>query len=113
MKTSSKKNKGRLFQQWVRDLILKTFPILLPEDVRSTSMGASGEDVLLSPRARDLFPYQLECKSHKSFAVYKIIEQAKAHGKHEPLVFLKANNKKPIVIVDAEHFMELVGYAGI
>ena len=51
---SSSKAKGRLGQQEVRDKILKTFPELEPDDVRSTAMGQSGEDIQLSPRARKL-----------------------------------------------------------
>ena len=81
MKTASAKNKGRLLQQWVRDQILSRFPSLTIDDVRSTSMGAGGEDIQLSKAARDLFPYTVECKSNARIAVYKFYEQAQAHGK--------------------------------
>lgn len=105
MKTQSKKQKGRILQQWVRDYILKSFPILEPDDVKSTSMGAGGEDVLLSPAARRYFPYSVECKSLASIAVYKYYEQCKANaGEYEPLVVIKANRKKPLVLLDAEYF---------
>ena len=107
MKTSSAKAKGRKFQQWVRDEILKRFPTMRAEDVRSTSMGAGGEDIQLSPFARDLLPIQVECKSHKDFAVYRVLDQATEHGNYEPVVFLKANNRKPIAIVDAEVFLDM------
>ena len=49
MKTSSAKAKGRRLQQKVRDLLLETFTELEPDDIRSTSMGVSGEDLQLSP----------------------------------------------------------------
>ena len=62
IKPSSSKAKGRRLQQAVRDGILEAFPALEPDDVKSTSMGAGGEDVQLSPAARKLFPYQIECK---------------------------------------------------
>jgi len=107
MKTQSKKAKGRNLQKYVRDLILKTFPKLEPDDVKSTSMGAGGEDVQLSPAARKLFPYSVECKSLKAIAVYKYYEQAQANaGKYEPLVVIKANHKKPLVLLDAEYFFK-------
>lgn len=96
------KNKGRLFQQWVRNKLLEVFTTLRPDDVKSTSMGAQGEDIQLSPFARDILPIQIECKSHKHFAVNTVYDQAKAHGRHEPVVFLKANHKKPLMVVDAE-----------
>ena len=108
MQPSSAKAKGRLFQQWVRDKILYHNPELSKDDVRSTSMGAGGEDVQLSTAARIKFPYQTECKSKASYSVYKDYAQASEHGDCEPLLMIKANNKKPLAVVDAEHFVSLV-----
>ena len=47
--TSFAKNKGKRLQNKVRDLILEKFNQLEPDDVRSVTMGDSGEDILLSP----------------------------------------------------------------
>ena len=108
--TASGKAKGRKHQQWTRDQILALHPTaLLPDDVKSTSMGAGGEDVQLSPAARRLVPYSVECKAHKSFAFYKIMEQAAANSPKgsEPLVIIKGDRKKPLAVVDAEHFFKL------
>jgi len=71
-------------------------------------MGASGEDVQLSSAARSIFPVQIECKNRKAIAVFKDYEQAQTHGLVEPLVVLKQNNSKPLVLVDAEYFIKLV-----
>ena len=71
-------------------------------------MGASGEDVQLSPLARSMFGYTVECKNRAAIAVYKDYEQAKTHGLVEPLVILKQNNSKPLALVDAEHFFNLI-----
>jgi hypothetical protein len=71
-------------------------------------MGAGGEDVQLSPLARSLFNYTIECKNRAAIAVYKDYEQAKTHGLVEPLVILKQNNSKPLALVDAEHFLDMV-----
>jgi hypothetical protein len=106
---SSSKQKGRLLQQWVRDKLLEKFPTLEPDDVKSTSMGAGGEDVQLSPAARKLFPYTIECKSRARIAVYEWYSQARGHKDHEPLVFIKANRLEPLVIMSAEHFIKLLG----
>lgn len=108
MKPSSAKTKGRMLQQWIRDKILETFPNLKPDDVRNTSSGAQGEDVQLSSAARELFPFQIECKNLAKIAVYKFYEQAQTHGEHEPLVFIKQNRSKPLVLMDAEAFFKLV-----
>lgn len=108
MRPQSAKAKGRTFQQWVRDYILSAFLTLEPDDVKSTSMGAQGEDIQLSPAARKLIPYQIECKAKARAQVYTWYEQAKSHGSHEPIVIIKQDRKKPLVVVDAEHFFSLI-----
>ncbi|QIN96830.1 hypothetical protein [Synechococcus phage S-N03] len=109
MKPQSAKGKGRRLQQWFRDLILENFTQLEPDDVRSTGMGQSGEDLQLSPAARRLFPYSVEAKNCERLNVWGAYEQAAANsGKHEPLLVMKKNRKKPLVVLDAEAFMELV-----
>lgn len=108
MKPASAKAKGRTFQQTIRDLILAAFLKLEPDDVKSTSMGAGGEDVQLSPAARKFFPYQIECKAKARAQVYTWYDQAKTHGKHQPIVFVKQDRQKPLAIVDAEHFINIV-----
>ena len=106
MKAQSAKAKGRKLQQWVRDLILSNHRSLEEDDVRSTSMGAGGEDVLLSPAARALVPVSIECKSRAHWAFYKDIDQcvANAPKNTEPILVLKGNKRAPVVVVDAEYF---------
>ena len=58
MKTSSKKAKGRRFQQWVRDKLIEELDIH-PEDIESRSMGAGGEDLIMARAAREKFPYSI------------------------------------------------------
>lgn len=107
MKPSSAKAKGRKLQQWVRDLLLELANTYLStDDIRSTSMGAGGEDVLMSSAARRMFPYSIECKSMKAVAAMRWYDQAKANAPEgsEPVVVIKENNKRPVVLVDAEYF---------
>jgi hypothetical protein len=93
----------------VRDQIISKFS-LEPDDVRSVSMGAGGEDVLLSPTARRRCPISVECKSRDRIAVYGYYEQAEtnAKGKGEPVVFIKQNRSRPLVVVDAEYFLTMI-----
>ena len=108
MKTSSLKNKGRLLQKWIRDRLLFYFPQLDPEDIRSTAMGQGGEDIQLSPKAREYFPFSVEAKSRANISVYKFYEQAKFNSKdHTPIVVIKANHKPPLVIIDFEDFLTI------
>lgn len=108
MKPQSSKAKGRLLQQWVRDKILDLFPVLEPDDVKSTGMGQKGEDVQLSPAARKLFPYSVECKNRTTVSVYAWYKQAKANAPRgtEPILVIKQNRDKPLVILDADYFLE-------
>ena len=82
------KAKGRLGQNEIRDKILETFPDLEPDDVRSTTMGDTGEDIQLSPAARKKIPITIEVKRRKSAlkTVYDYIEQAEANAIGEPVV---------------------------
>ena len=109
MKPSSAKAKGRLLQNMVRDRLLQMYPHLEPEtDVRSALMGETGEDVKLSKKARQLFPYSVECKSLKTISVFRHYEQAQANCPEGamPLVVIKENRKKPLAVVDFDYFME-------
>lgn len=108
MTPSSAKAKGRKLQQQIRDLILGLFLELEPDDVRSTSMGASGEDVQLSPAARKKVPYQIECKNKARSQIHTYYDQAKQHGSTEPLVVVKQDRKETLAIVEAEHFFRIL-----
>ena len=110
MKTSSSKAKGRRLQQTVRDYILSLFPTLEPDDVKSTPMGSKGEDIQLSPAARKVFPYSVECKSRASLPLMAWYQQA-AHNAPkgtEPILVLKQDRTKEVVVMDLEHFFSLI-----
>jgi hypothetical protein len=103
------KNRGRNFQQEIRDLILEKFTTLEPDDCKSTSSGAQGEDVQLSPAARKLLPIQIEAKRMKSAkGIYNWVRQASSHGKHEPVVFIRADREQALAIVSATHYLQLL-----
>ena len=107
MKTSSAKAKGRRFQQWVRDQLIEQLDIH-PEDIESRSMGAGGEDLIMARAAREKFPYSIECKNQEKVNVWLSYAQAVDNsGNYEPVCFIKRNTHKPLVIVDAEYFVEL------
>ncbi len=107
MKTSSAKAKGRRLQQWVRDHLIEQLDVH-PEDIESRSMGAGGEDLILARAAREKFPYSIECKNQESINIWKAYEQAQENSKnYEPIVIIKRNNTKPLVLVAADFFMKL------
>ncbi len=107
MKTQSAKAKGRRLQQWVRNLLIEELEVH-PEDIESRSMGAGGEDLIMARAARQKFPYSIECKNQEAVNVWKSYEQATENsGDYEPLLVIKRNNSKPLVVVDAEYFVRL------
>ena len=109
MKTQSAKAKGRNLQKWVVERLIETFDIH-PEDIKSCSMGAGGEDVVMARAAREKFPFSVECKNVEKLNVWDAYEQAKANSNgYEPIFFIKNNHKKPLVVIDAEYFIKNFG----
>jgi len=107
MKTQSAKAKGRNLQKWVREMLIEILDVH-PEDVESRSMGAGGEDLIMARAAREKFPHSIECKNVERLNVWDAYEQASANsGKHQPIVVMKKNRRKPLVVVDAEYFIRL------
>jgi len=107
MKTSSAKAKGRKLQQWFANLLVETLGVD-EEDIESRPMGSQGEDIIMGKQTRQVFPYSVECKNQEAVNVWKAYEQATENCKgYEPLVVIKRNRTKPLVLVDAEYFVEL------
>lgn len=105
---ASRKAKGRLLQKEVVTAIRKFFPSLHIDDVTSRSMGAAGEDILLSPAARRVLPISVECKATESFNVADAYGQALENaGNYEPVVIHRRNRTKALAIVDMNYFIEL------
>ena len=108
MKTSTAKAKGRRLQQWMRTLLIEELEVA-PEDIESRPMGSQGEDLIMARAAREKFPFSIECKNQESLNVWRAWEQASENsGKYDPILVIKKNNVKPLVVVDAEYFVNLI-----
>jgi hypothetical protein len=110
MKPSSAKAKGRKLQQEVRQLILDAFPQLEPDDVKCAIMGEAGEDIKLSPAARKLFSYSVECKNTEKLNIWDALKQAEANTKENtiPALFFRRNRSKTYVALEADQFISLL-----
>lgn len=111
MRPQSAKSKGRRHQQRIcRDLLDAFENELGPDDVRSTSMGAGGEDVLLSTRAQELIPYSFEAKCCERLNLWSAIEQAQANcpAHRTPCVVVGKNRTLPYAVIPWEHFVSLI-----
>ena len=107
MRPKSAKAKGRRLQQQFRELLIEELGIH-PEDIESRSMGAGGEDLIMARAAREKFPYSIECKNVEKLNVWEAYKQASENSKdYEPLVVMKKNNHKTLVVLDAESFVKI------
>lgn len=81
------KSLGRQGQKKVRDILLKHFPQLEEDDIYSRPMGSPGEDLMLSPKARKLLPFDIEVKYGKQVNLIRANQQAEqeSRGKGKPL----------------------------
>tara|TARA_R110002020_G_scaffold267349_1_gene482475 strand:- start:39 stop:395 length:357 start_codon:yes stop_codon:yes gene_type:complete len=107
--TRSRKAKGRALQNFVVSKLLEYAPALEQDDIKGAIMGETGMDIKLSPAAYKRYPLKIECKNQEKFkGIYSIYSQAEEHkGKGEPLVILKMNRKKPLVMMDLDFFLDI------
>lgn len=110
MKPQSAKAKGRRLQQLIVADVLEAFPQLEADDVRSTSMGAGGEDIQLSAAARRCFPYSIEAKNQERLNVWGAIAQARSNcpSGSQPLVVIRKNGERAQAVLDWQLFLALV-----
>ena len=109
MLISSAKQKGRRLCLEVQRKLLEWAPDLLPDDVRVTSSGAGGEDILLSPKAREIYPISIECKNTETASVWAWYRQAKENAKeHKPVVVFSRNRAETMVLLSLEDFLWMI-----
>lgn len=112
MRPRSAKAKGKRLQNKVTKLLQEKYSSVLEEgDFKSTTMGEHGMDVQLSPSARKIFPFAIECKNQEAYKkLYKDYNQSSynSNDKVEPIVILKINNEKPLVVMDATYFLDRI-----
>tara|TARA_R100001594_G_scaffold150009_1_gene209607 strand:- start:426 stop:773 length:348 start_codon:yes stop_codon:yes gene_type:complete len=110
MKPSSRKGKGRRLQNFLRDKIYDYFPSLREGDVKTAVMGESGEDIILSPAARDLIPFSFECKNQERLNIWESLSQAEDNcGNHTPAVVFKRNRTKTYIALELDEFLTIIG----
>lgn len=112
MKPQSAKQKGRVLQQHVAAALtekLEEFGIS-EGDFRSISMGANGEDIILSPFAKKLVgDLRIECKNREALNVPTVFwEHAKTYSGKPVLLVSKRNHTKPLVTLTLNDYLELL-----
>lgn len=109
MRPQSCKSKGRRLQQKVANSILETFPHLSPDDVTSTSMGAPGEDIKMSPLARASLPISVECKCVEKINIWSCLDQASANCPTDatPCLVFSRNRSPTYAVLPWDTILEL------
>lgn len=109
MRPQSAKSKGRKLQQQVRDKLLEHAPHLTENDIRSTSMGASGVDILMSEAALKTYPFAIEAKCQEALNIWSALEQAQDNAKDlTPLLCFKRNRTDTFVALPLDAFLKLL-----
>lgn len=111
IRPQSAKSKGRRLQQWAAIRFKETFPHLQGNDVRSLSMGASGDDLILSTAALQVLPYNFEMKNVESFQQWATLRQVNKRRDTTatlPCMVVKRNRIDPVVIVPFGHLLHLL-----
>jgi len=109
----SRKAKGRVFQQQVREDILEAMD-LNPKDVLSTPMGQAGLDIYFAANARGEFPFGVECKHQERLNLWEAIRQAEINAfgeKLTPLLVVKRNRGEPYAILPWDDFLTMAKMA--
>ena len=106
----SSKAKGRKLQNMVRDALRGAFPALEEDDIKSQSMGMTGEDIVLSPAARKIIPYSFECKNVERLQFWSSAEQCETNCKEglSPVLVVKKNRKDPYACLPIDIFIRLM-----
>lgn len=110
MKTSSAKAKGRRLAQLVRAKLLECAKDLEGGDIIVTPSSVTGEDVILSPKAKVQIPFAIECKNQERVNVWDAFEQAKTHPKNgeTPLLVIARNRTEPLAVISLEAFLKIL-----
>jgi hypothetical protein len=107
---STRKAKGRAFQQKIRKDIIEH--IKIDEcDILSTPMGQPGCDLYLSPQAKRDFPYGVEAKKQETTSIWAWLEQCEYNATKNglvPLLVFSRNRSQTYAVIEWEHFLHLV-----
>ena len=109
--TKSRKAKARALQNAIAEDLRAAFPMLGSSDIHPAIMGCSGMDICLSSRARDLFPYAVECKNQEALSIWQALQQAETNAEKErlaPLLVIKRNRTVPYVVLQWDLFLHLL-----
>ena len=106
------KAKGRRLQNYVRDMLRDVYSQLHEDDIKSQTMGMTGEDIVRSPAAKEVCAFSFECKNVERLQMWQAIEQCETNCTipHVPAVVFKKNGKEPYVAIPFTVFCDMLQF---
>lgn len=111
MKTGrSSKAKGRRLQNHLRDMLRNKFKKKLEDDdIKSATMGLTGEDIVLSPKAKKIIRYSFECKNVERLQFWNAVDQAESNSDDRcPAIVVKKNGRSPYIAMPLDKWIDLL-----
>ena len=83
---------------------------LHPDDIKSQTMGMTGEDIVRSPAAKEACTFSFECKNVERLQIWRAIEQCEGNKPDysAPAVVFKKNGKEPYVAIPFTVFCDML-----
>jgi len=108
----SSKAKGRRLQNYVRDMLRDVYTQLHPDDIKSQTMGMTGEDIVRTPAAKEVCAFSFECKNVERLQIWRAIEQCETNRPDcsAPAIVFKKNGKEPYVAIPFTVFCDMLQY---
>ena len=82
------------------------------DDIKSQTMGMTGEDIVRSPAAKEVCTFSFECKNVERLQIWRAIEQCEANKPDcsAPAIVFKKNGKQPYVALPFTVFCDMLQY---
>jgi hypothetical protein len=83
---------------------------LHPDDIKSQTMGMTGEDIVRTPAAKEVCAFSFECKNVERLQIWKAIEQCEGNKPDcsSPAIVFKKNGKEPYVAIPFGKFCDML-----
>lgn len=108
----SRKAKGRSGQNFMRDLFRKVGLVFGLEngDIESRPMGCSGTDLIFSPSAKKVIPFDIEVKVQEKLALWDAWKQCVTNTDDGriSLLCVKRNGTDMLCVIKADDLMNLL-----